>query len=400
MATERRIPGALLTPMPMINNPLATARGQKQKPIKLNNRGGPATVSLYYAPREVNVSKVFQNLASEGFRAFPAVAGWSATSIVDVSVLLITEQNLRPTWSALGMRMLDRSKPIITVILLNVDVDDRGAIIYDEYSQELAKLNAVTIDARNGSDFMPELCDMLDKVLPMQYEDFAAFARQHAARLADLATVDRVLIDGMQQWNRSKLMIVGEGRAGKTALSRALMGHEFEHTESTADIVSQLLDVIEAASFEEAGGWVDHKPPRRNYEAAIAKSYASGVGSQTNVRPAPRGERFKHPRGGPWLYDENRVFFFDRIIALRRALCRMFACRFPSARVTGSSVSAAATANAAHLPIQDAVGKPAAAESTAARTEEAVAKPSVDHAELIKVRGDKVHLGSRITFSM
>ena len=33
--------------------------------------------------------------------------------------------------------------------------------------------------------------------------------------------------DGGQPWNRSKLMLVGEGRAGKTTVLRSLMGKRF-----------------------------------------------------------------------------------------------------------------------------------------------------------------------------
>jgi len=43
----------------------------------------------------------------------------------------------------------------------------------------------------------------------------------------------QALQQGTRAWNRSKIMIVGDGRAGKTALANSIMGEEFAHTEST-----------------------------------------------------------------------------------------------------------------------------------------------------------------------
>jgi GTPase SAR1 family protein len=37
----------------------------------------------------------------------------------------------------------------------------------------------------------------------------------------------------MVSWNRSKIMLVGQGRAGKTALARSMMGEPFKETSST-----------------------------------------------------------------------------------------------------------------------------------------------------------------------
>ncbi len=38
---------------------------------------------------------------------------------------------------------------------------------------------------------------------------------------------------GKKEWLRSKIMIVGEGRAGKTALANSITGNQFEQTTST-----------------------------------------------------------------------------------------------------------------------------------------------------------------------
>ncbi len=49
--------------------------------------------------------------------------------------------------------------------------------------------------------------------------------------------------DAKLYWGRSKIMIVGEGRAGKSALSNSLLGKAFSSTESTIGI-SQMTCMI------------------------------------------------------------------------------------------------------------------------------------------------------------
>lgn len=48
--------------------------------------------------------------------------------------------------------------------------------------------------------------------------------------------VAAALRQGSKQWRRSKLSVVGEGRAGKTALTNAIVGKAFEETSSTVGI--------------------------------------------------------------------------------------------------------------------------------------------------------------------
>ncbi|MFX8569923.1 hypothetical protein ABTM09_20770, partial [Acinetobacter baumannii] len=48
---------------------------------------------------------------------------------------------------------------------------------------------------------------------------------------------------GSKAWNRSKIMIVGEGRAGKTALANSIIGRKFEETTSTIGIEQFTCDV-------------------------------------------------------------------------------------------------------------------------------------------------------------
>ena len=75
---------------------------------------------------------------------------------------------------------------------------------------------------------------------------------------------------GSKPWNRSKVMIVGEGRAGKTALCNSMMGKPYEETESTAGLTQLTCDVRRAAATSD-GRWVEHTKPEREYEAGLAQ---------------------------------------------------------------------------------------------------------------------------------
>ena len=65
-------------------------------------------------------------------------------------------------------------------------------------------------------------------------------------------------------------MLVGEGRAGKTALCNSMMGKPFEETESTVGLTELTCDVRRAAATSD-GRWVEHTKPEREYEAGVAQ---------------------------------------------------------------------------------------------------------------------------------
>jgi GTPase SAR1 family protein len=92
-------------------------------------------------------------------------------------------------------------------------------------------------------------------------------------------------------WGRSKVMIVGDGRAGKTALARSLLGEDFRHTESTIGISQMTCDVkhaeigsggnngdTAAAVAGVGGGWEEYLKPDKELEAALAKIVAQRRG--------------------------------------------------------------------------------------------------------------------------
>jgi GTPase SAR1 family protein len=86
--------------------------------------------------------------------------------------------------------------------------------------------------------------------------------------------LQRALKKGTKKWGRSKIMIVGDGRAGKTALANSIMGEEFVHTESTIGINQMTCDV-KFAEVGKEGQWDEYTKPDKELEAALAKIVAA-----------------------------------------------------------------------------------------------------------------------------
>jgi GTPase SAR1 family protein len=111
-------------------------------------------------------------------------------------------------------------------------------------------------------------------------------------------------------WGRSKVMIVGDGRAGKTALARSLLGEDFRHTESTIGISQMTCDVKHAeigsgginghAAAAAAGvgaGWEEYLKPDKELEAALAKIVAQRRGLAGDTQAGDDGAVWP-PQGG------------------------------------------------------------------------------------------------------
>ena len=67
-------------------------------------------------------------------------------------------------------------------------------------------------------------------------------------------------------------MIVGEGRAGKTAFSNSIIGKSFEETVSTIGINQLTCDIKYASAGD--GAWSEYKKPDKEWEAAVASLIA------------------------------------------------------------------------------------------------------------------------------
>ena len=72
-------------------------------------------------------------------------------------------------------------------------------------------------------------------------------------------------------WNRSKIMIVGPGRAGKSALTRSILGEPFEKDlQSTVGIQALTCDV-KYTGLSTDGHWEKYLAPKKLLEEALAK---------------------------------------------------------------------------------------------------------------------------------
>ena len=93
---------------------------------------------------------------------------------------------------------------------------------------------------------------------------------------------------GTKRWGRSKITIVGEGRAGKTGLANSIMGKTFKATESTVGINDLTLEVkyaYRSSSEQEdnqAVNWKVYTKPEKELETAIAQMVLDSIKQQKN----------------------------------------------------------------------------------------------------------------------
>ena len=101
--------------------------------------------------------------------------------------------------------------------------------------------------------------------------------------------MERAIARGSKPWNRSKVMLVGEGRVGKTALCNSMMGKPFVDSESTVGLTLLKCQVRRAAAGEH-GGWGDQTKPEREFEAGVAeliRSMKSSTSEECRVSVFP-----------------------------------------------------------------------------------------------------------------
>ena len=80
---------------------------------------------------------------------------------------------------------------------------------------------------------------------------------------------------------RSRLLVTGGGRAGKTSLCRSLQNKDFQQTDSTVGIESTTLEVsVDHIAVREGGGeselggkaWSVHERPKKEMEFLLARA--------------------------------------------------------------------------------------------------------------------------------
>jgi GTPase SAR1 family protein len=128
--------------------------------------------------------------------------------------------------------------------------------------------------------------------------------------LSNKEYLQHALTSHTKPWGRSKVMIVGDGRAGKTALARSLLGEDFRHTESTIGISQMTCDVkhaeigsggnngdTAAAANGVGSGWEEYLKPDKELEAALAKIVAQRRGLMGDTQQSEEAAVLP-PQGG------------------------------------------------------------------------------------------------------
>ena len=82
--------------------------------------------------------------------------------------------------------------------------------------------------------------------------------------------IEKALESEGKPWKHCRIMIIGEGRAGKTALSNSIMGRGYEETMSTVGIREEICDVDLSYASIGGGQWLEYKPPVKQLEHALA----------------------------------------------------------------------------------------------------------------------------------
>jgi hypothetical protein len=101
----------------------------------------------------------------------------------------------------------------------------------------------------------------------------------HGSKSSDeqLAAIHQVAqVIAKSKWDRTKSMLVGGGRAGKTAFAKTILGLPFVPTDSTIGIEETTLNVTFAAiGSQQPGNWNsvgEDGQLRGEYELALAKA--------------------------------------------------------------------------------------------------------------------------------
>lgn len=86
-------------------------------------------------------------------------------------------------------------------------------------------------------------------------------------------------------WNRSKIMIVGPGRAGKTALTRSILGEPFEKDLISTIGINQFTCDVKYTGLSTDGEWEKYSEPKKLLEEAIAKEIYRLNHAKTSTKP-------------------------------------------------------------------------------------------------------------------
>lgn len=147
-----------------------------------------------------------------------------------------------------------------------------------------------------------EAAERLNKELIQKKEkydkgDSQVDAKKESEKEEEERYLQEALAAGKQEWGRSKIMLVGAGRAGKTALANSILGRAYEDTDSTRGINEFTCSIGHAAissTFSPAIAaketlWSEYREQkqRRELETAVARlvfEKKSGAGNEKKKR--------------------------------------------------------------------------------------------------------------------
>jgi GTPase SAR1 family protein len=155
-------------------------------------------------------------------------------------------------------------------------------------AMESGKLTAAVNKQRGAVTFRKALDKFLSDAVQPDFrvnEEKAVLAAKSNLSKAEEGNADEkymkeALSQGKKEWRRSKIMIVGEGRAGKTALANSILGRAYENLDSTIGINEFTCSIGYAsvgggAANSNQGnekGWKELKDQKKSkeYETAVA----------------------------------------------------------------------------------------------------------------------------------
>lgn len=150
-----------------------------------------------------------------------------------------------------GNNRIDRREFKDAMVALKVDLKSREIDLIFE------KLARDTIDYREFMDLIEAENEGRKKKKQQQSDD---------------KYLKEALAQGKKEWRRSKIMIVGEGRAGKTALANSILGRVYENLDSTIGINEFTCSIGYANVGHEKNdkAWQEVKDQKQSKELELA----------------------------------------------------------------------------------------------------------------------------------
>jgi GTPase SAR1 family protein len=134
---------------------------------------------------------------------------------------------------------------------------------------EIKNRVGTVLEADKSTKVTKELLEAMDKLAK---EESAKVAKdkqnkEAAEKLENEKSIKEALTQGKKEWRRSKIMIVGEGRAGKTALANSILGRAYEDHDSTIGINEFTCSIGYASSVE--GGKGDNRDHKNTWSELL-----------------------------------------------------------------------------------------------------------------------------------